>query len=299
VCRNAVHVEGSQPTEAPVSSVIQPSLRYLQFIRFSHTVFALPFALGSMWVAADGWPGWKLFVLILICMVLARTAAMTFNRLVDWEIDSRNPRTSKRQYLASKPTAIAVLAATSIAFIGTAFAVNTLCGMLAPVALAIVFFYSLTKRFSHFAQVFLGIALAVSPVGAWLAVTGAFAWEPIVLAAGVALWVAGFDMIYATQDYDFDLSEGLHSMVVLVGVKVAINLAVVFHLAAWICFLLFGVMLGLSAGYWIGLGLILIILWWEHSLARKGNAEAINSAFFKANALVGAVFLLSCLAGTL
>ena len=171
------------------------------FIRFSHTIFALPFALGSMFVAAHGLPSFRVFALVVLAMVFARTAAMTFNRLADWEIDKRNPRTAGRHKLVSKRLAIGACLVSALLFVGTAWMINSLCFAL-PVALLIVFFYSLTKRFTHGAQFFLGLALAVAPIGAWIAVTGSFALPPLVLGASVLCWVAGFDIICATQDLE-------------------------------------------------------------------------------------------------
>ena len=155
--------------------------RALTFIRFSHTVFAMPFALGAMLVAASGLPSPRIFGMVVLAMVFARTSAMTFNRLADWELDKRNPRTAGRHKLVSKPVAVGMLLASSAAFIVTTWGINSLCFFLSPVALLIVFFYSLTKRFTASAQFFLGLALAVAPVGAWLAVTGSFALPPLVL----------------------------------------------------------------------------------------------------------------------
>ena len=152
--------------------------RALTFIRFSHTIFAMPFALGAMLVAADGLPPARIFALIVLAMVFARTAAMTFNRLADWQIDRRNPRTENRHQLIPRAAAVILLLAGSVAFVATTWWINRLCFLLSPVALLIVFFYSLTKRFTSFSHFFLGFALAVSPVGAWLAVTGHFAWPP-------------------------------------------------------------------------------------------------------------------------
>ena len=182
--------------------------RFLSFIRFSHTIFALPFALGSMFVAAHGLPSFRVFALVVMAMVFARTAAMTFNRLADWEIDKRNPRTAGRHKLVSKRLAIGACLLSALSFVGTAWMINPLCFALSPVALLIVFFYSLTKRFTHGAQFFLGLALGVAPIGAWIAVTGSFAMPPLVLGASVLCWVAGFDIIYATQDLDVDRREG-------------------------------------------------------------------------------------------
>ena len=188
--------------------------RALQFVRFSHTIFAMPFALGAMLVAAGGWPSLKTVALIVLAMVFARTAAMCFNRVADWEIDQRNPRTVDRHRLMTRPAAIGLLVGSSVAFIATTWWINALCFWLSPVALVIVLFYSLTKRFTSFSHFFLGLALSVSPVGAWLAVRGRFDFPPLILALAVLLWVAGFDMIYATMDAEFDRIAVLHSWAV-------------------------------------------------------------------------------------
>ncbi len=178
--------------------------RFLRLIRFSHTIFALPFALGALVVAANGWPSLKVLLLVVVCMVFARTAAMLFNRLVDWSLDQRNPRTASRHLLVSKRAVQVFLVLSSAGFVVAASAINRLTFILAPVALALVFFYSVTKRFTSATHFFLGLALAVAPVGAWIAQTGRIDLAPVVLGAGVICWVAGFDLIYATQDYDFD-----------------------------------------------------------------------------------------------
>jgi 4-hydroxybenzoate polyprenyltransferase len=268
--------------------------RLLAFVRFSHTIFALPFALGSMLVAArseGGWPSLRLVGLILLCMVFARTAAMLFNRVADWEMDRRNPRTAARHTLLGRSTATVVLVVCSAAFVATTWWINPLCFWLSPVALAIVFLYSLTKRFTHFTQIFLGLALAVSPVGAWLAVTGAWAWPPLILAAGVLSWVAGFDLIYATQDVEFDRKEGVHSMVVWLGVDRALWLALLFHVAMWLLLGAFAVAAGLGPIFGVALLLIAGILFYEHRIAATRDLVRINDAFFKANALVGLIFV--------
>ena len=266
-------------------------VRFLTFIRFTHTVFALPFALGSMVVAADGWPGFRIFSLILLCMVFARTAAMTFNRIADWEIDKRNPRTAGRHKLLGRGAAIITCVISSLLFIATTFFINRLCLLLAPVALAIIFFYSLTKRFTHAAQFFLGLALSASPVGAWLAVTGSFAWPPILLAAGVLCWVAGFDIIYATQDVEADRREGLRSMVVRLGVSGALRLASLLHLLMLAGLVAFGLSAHLGTIFWWGLLPVPFLLVYEHRIARTLAVALINKAFFETNALVGLLFV--------
>jgi len=265
--------------------------RLLAFIRFSHTVFALPFALGAMLVAAHGWPGWNIFALIVLCMVFARTAAMVFNRLVDWEMDKRNPRTAGRHKLVSFQVALALLIVTSLAFVATTKFINPLCFFLSPLALVILFFYSLTKRFTSLAHFFLGLALGASPVGAWIAVTGHFAWQPCVLAAAVMLWVAGFDLIYATQDYEFDREEKLHSLVVRLGISRSLSLAQWLHAAMFLLLIAFGIVTQLGAIYFGSLVLVLAALIYEHRVARDQNLDAINRAFFHSNAFVGFVFV--------
>ena len=270
---------------------------FLTFIRFSHTLFALPFALGSMIVAAHGWPGFRLFGLILGCMVFARTAAMSFNRIVDWEIDQRNPRTAQRHRLLKKSQAIFFCSLSAALFMVTASAVNHLCFLLSPVALALIFFYSLTKRFTHFAQFFLGVALAVSPVGAWIAVRGTIAWAPLVLAAGVVCWVAGFDMIYATQDEEVDRKEGLHSMVVWLGVPHALRLAGWLHVFLLMALVAFGAVTEQHLGYYLFLIPVPFLLFYEHCIAKTLQVDQINRAFFQTNVAVGFLFLLATFFG--
>lgn len=269
---------------------------FLRFIRFSHTIFALPFALGALFVAANGWPAWSTLGLVVLCMVFARTAAMTFNRLADWKIDQRNPRTEGRHKLVSKRYATVACILSSLLFFATTHFINPLCFALSPVALGIIFFYSFTKRFTNGAQFFLGLALAVAPVGAWLAVTGTFALAPLALAAAVLCWVAGFDIIYATQDYEVDQRDGLHSVVVGLGISKALVAAKLLHIAALGGFLAFGVLAKLGGIYFAGVGLVALGLVYEHLLARKGSVAAINQAFFQVNAAVSAVFVISTLA---
>ncbi len=272
--------------------------RVLTFIRFSHTVFALPFALGSMVVAARGLPPGRVCAWILVAMAAARTAAMAFNRLADWQMDQRNPRTEGRHRLISFPGAVALCAGASALLIFAAWAINPLCFALSPVALAIVFFYSLTKRFTSYCHFFLGLALAVSPVGAWLAVTGQFALPPLVLAAGVVFWVAGFDMIYATQDYEFDRKEGWHSLVVRYGIPRSLALAQAFHAVMALLLVGFGVAAGMGRVYFASLALVFCTLVYEHRVARRLDLDAINAAFFTSNAFVGLVFVLATWADT-
>ncbi len=282
-----------------LKSVAKKGSDFLTFIRFSHTVFALPFALGAMIIAARGIPAWHIFGLAILAMVFARTAAMTFNRLADWEIDQRNPRTAGRHLLASRKSAVLACAASSLLFVTVCALINPLCLILSPVALGIVFFYSFTKRFTHLAQFFLGLALAVAPVGGWIAVTGQLEWTPIWLAAAVLFWVAGFDMVYAMQDFDIDQKEGLHSMVVALGIPRARTAVLLLHVIAFLLLAGFGWAANLGIFFYASLLGIAALLVWEHRLARRGDTQALNQAFFQANAAVGILFVAGTLADTL
>lgn len=280
-----------------------------EFVKISHTVFALPFALSAMVLASrdnHGWPGWLLFGQIILCMFLARTSAMAFNRIVDRKFDARNPRTANRHLPSgdiSLTSALTLCASSAAGFIITTYFINQLCFFLSPVALITIYFYSLTKRFTHYTHLFLGVALSLAPVGAWLAVTGSFATQPmesgilvpILMGLGVTLWLFGFDIIYATQDYEFDKASGLRSAVVKFGVPGALRLAWISHWLMWIVFLALGIIAELGPIYFGGLVLIFIGFNFEHIVARKRELDWINLAFFRLNALISMVYLLSIL----
>lgn len=274
-------------------TLAQPNVvtRFLRLIRFSHTIFALPFALGALLVAANGRPTLRTLLLVLACMVLARTAAMLFNRLSDWSFDQRNPRTAARHRLLEKPVAWTLLVITSLGFLITSAAINRTTGLLAPVALLIIFFYSLTKRFTNATHFFLGVALAVAPAGAWIAQTGWLDLPPLVLGAGVICWVAGFDLIYATQDADFDRQEGLRSLVVKLGVTQSLRLAQWLHLLMFVALVAFGLVAKLGTLYYAAMPMVAAALFYEHRSARKLDLAAINRAFFQSNAFVSAIFV--------
>ena len=271
----------------------QPNIvvRFLRLIRFSHTIFALPFALGALLVSANGHPSGRILMLVLLCMVLARTAAMLFNRLTDWSLDQKNPRTAARHLLLAKPIAWALLAISSIAFLLASAAINRLTAWLAPVALAMIFFYSLTKRFTSATHFFLGLALAVAPAGAWIAQTGRLELPALVLGAGVICWVAGFDLIYATQDIDFDRREGLHSLVVRLGVTRSLRLAQWLHFLMFAALIAFGLTAKLGMIYYSAMPFIAGALIYEHRGAGNLDLAAINRAFFQSNAFVSALFV--------
>src|SRR5215469_4721400 len=269
-----------------------PIARFLRLIRFSHTIFALPFTLAALFVAANGWPSPRILFLVIACMVFARTAAMLFNRLVDWSLDQRNPRTNTRHLLISKLSAQLLLVLSSAAFVLTASAINWLTFVLAPVALALIFFYSVTKRFTSATHFFLGLALAIAPVAAWIAQTGRIELAPVVLAAGVICWVAGFDLIYATQDYDFDRREGIRSLVVKLGITRSLRVAQLLHLITFATLIGFGLAAKLGALYYWSMPLIAAALFYEHK-TEKLDLTGINRAFFQSNAFVSAVFLVA------
>jgi 4-hydroxybenzoate polyprenyltransferase len=269
-----------------------PVARFLRLIRFSHTIFALPFALGALVVAANGWPSLRILVLVLACMVFARTAAMLFNRLVDWWLDQRNPRTASRHLLISKSAASILLILSSCGFVLAAAAINRLTFLLAPVALALIFFYSITKRFTSATHFFLGLALGIAPIGAWIAQTGRIDLAPIVLAVGVICWVAGFDLIYATQDYDFDRREGIHSLVVKLGITRSLRLAQLLHLLTFAALITFGLAAHLGVVYYWAMPLVAAALLYEHKIEKR-DLVGINRAFFQTNAFVSAVFLVA------
>ncbi len=265
--------------------------RFLQLIRFSHTIFALPFALGALVVAANGLPSARTLLLVLVCMVSARTAAMLFNRFVDWSLDQRNPRTASRHLLLSKPAIGALLGLSSALFVAAAAAINRLTFVLSPVALAIVFFYSLTKRFTTATHFFLGLALAISPIGAWIAQRGDLDLAPIVLAIGVICWVAGFDLIYATQDFEFDRREGIRSLVVAMGIARTLRVAQLLHVLMLTMLIGFGFAANLGPIYFLAMPVVAAALVYEHRSARSLDVAGINRAFFQSNAFVSALFL--------
>ena len=274
-----------------------------EFVKFSHTVFALPFALAAMVVAARenrGWPGWRTFLLILAAMVCARTCAMAFNRIVDRHFDKENPRTAARHLPAgqlSLTSAWTLCMLSAAGLIVASYFLNPICFYLSPVAIAVVCFYSLTKRFTDYTHVFLGVALALAPIGGWLAVEGTSVsvrdvLAMLVLASAVVLWLIGFDIIYALQDYEFDRAHGLRSLVVAWGPKNALSAAFLSHMLMWGLLLLFGLLLRFRVAYLVGLFIILISLLLEHWLARRRSLRWINTAFFRLNALISTVFLI-------
>ena len=264
--------------------------KWAEFIKFEHTVFALPFGLAAMLVAAGGMPAGRVWLGVLACLVGARTAAMAFNRLVDWQIDIRNPRTAARSTLVTKTAAWITVLAGIATLVGGAWWLNPLCLILSPLAVGIVCFYSLTKRFTWASHGFLGLALGTAPVGAWLAVTGSLdSWLPIVLGSAVGLWVAGFDLVYALQDREFDRKEGLFSFPAKFGEKAALRMATVLHVAAAGLLGLFGWMAAFGWRYGASWAAVCIVLWMENCWWKVEGDRW--KAFFQANAAVSLLVL--------
>ena len=284
--------------------------KWASFVKFSHTVFALPFALASMVVAARdtrGWPGWQTFLLIIAAMICARTCAMAFNRIVDRKFDAMNPRTAGRHLPAGQisiASASTLCALSAAGLLASAWFLNLACFLLAPVALFFGCFYSLTKRFTDYTHFWLGVALALAPIGAWIAVKGGAAFEtwwppthsfalPLVLAVAVVFWLVGFDIIYSLQDYEFDRRAGLHSLVVAWGPRNALRAAALAHLVMWMLLFVFGILLArFRIAYLVGMLIIGGSLALEHFLARRRSMNWVQNAFFRLNALVSLVFLI-------
>lgn len=266
---------------------------YLSLVKFSHSIFALPFALQGAWLAAGGMPRGMDILWIVVAAVCARTAAMAFNRLVDRRQDAANPRTAGRELPAGKlvPAQVAglvVLAA--LGFVGAAFALNPLAGRLSLPVLAVLLSYSFFKRFSLLAHAVLGLGLALAPLGAWIAVRGDFEGDlrpVLLLAAAVWSWVAGFDLIYACQDAEFDRASGLHSVPARFGVGRALLIARVLHLVTVACLVAFTASADLSWIYWTAVGGAALLLAWEHSLVAPDDLSRVNVAFFTLNGWVG------------
>ena len=279
------------------SSIRQASVlsTYLSFIRFSHSVFALPFALTGALLAARQHPtSWRQIAWIVVAMVAARSAAMGFNRLVDAEYDGRNPRTAMREIprgVISRPAAAAFVAASAAIFVAAAGQLNWICLALSPVALAIVFWYSLAKRYTPYTQAFLGLAMAVAPVGGWLAAGGPFAAaEPWLLGLAIGLWVGGFDVLYACQDIDFDRAHGLQSIPTRFGIARSLVISRGMHVAAIAVMALLGQVAVLGPVYGLGVALVALLLVYEQSLVSESDLSQVKRAF-DLNGYVGILYL--------
>lgn len=278
----------------------------LDMIKFEHSIFALPFALtGASLAISDsrGCPcdlGWPIFW-IIVAMVGARSAAMAFNRLVDARIDAENPRTRTRHIpagLLSRGFTLAFILGSSALLVLAAAMLNPLCLALSPVALAIVFFYSYTKRFTSLSHLFLGFALGVAPAAAWIAIRGNLDPRILLLTAAVTFWTAGFDIIYSCQDFDFDRKSGLHSIPARFGLAGALRLAQLFHVLMIGCLAALALSFQLGWLAWTGIVLVALLLIYEHSLVKPNDFSRVNAAFFTVNGYVSILFFL-CWAGDL
>ncbi len=277
-----------------MTAVLKKVVVFLEMIKFSHTVFALPFALSGALLAARGLPGGRQLLFIILAMVGARTAAMALNRLIDAEIDAQNPRTAGRAIpagLLSKGAVFFAILLSVALLLWSAASLNPLCLRLSPIALFFLVLYSYCKRFTALAHLVLGLCLAAAPIGAWVALTGTIELPAIVLGLLVLFWVAGFDILYALQDLEYDRSAGLHSIPVALGVNGSLWLARLFHLltlalVGWLI-----VLVGLGVWFWVGSGLMTAMLLYEHWLLRGGDLTRLDAAFFTMNGYISLTFL--------
>ncbi|MEO5925414.1 MAG: UbiA-like polyprenyltransferase [Bryobacteraceae bacterium] len=270
----------------------------LDMIKFEHSIFALPFALtGALLAWRDtGFPSgellWKL-VWIVVAMVSARSVAMAFNRVLDAEIDARNPRTKGRHLpagLLSARFAWGFIVLWTAVFLGASAALNSLCLKLAPLALGIVMFYSFCKRFTHLAHLVLGFSLGIAPAAAWIAMTGSLDTRILWLTAAVTLWTAGFDIIYACQDYAFDVESGLHSIPQRFGISGALWIARALHIGMLVCLVMLEQAFGLGGAAWAGIAAVAALLAWEHRLVHADDLSQIDAAFFTMNGYIAVIF---------
>ncbi len=269
---------------------------YLSLVKFSHTIFALPFAIIGYFLAitfTEAKFDLQLFAFVILCMIFARSAAMGFNRYIDRKIDEQNARTAVREIPTGivKPTAALIFVITNcILFITTTYFINPLCFYLSPVALIVVLGYSLTKRFTALCHLILGLGLSLAPIGAYLAVTGEFKWLPLFFSFAVLFWVSGFDIIYALQDEEFDRSKNLKSIPVWLGKKGALMLSNILHVISGLFIIYAGVYAKFEVWYWIGTSFYCLLLFYQHTLVKPNDLSKVNIAFFTTNGIASVVF---------
>lgn len=274
------------------------TIQLFEFIKLSHTVFALPFALGAMVAAAQGWPYAKIFLLIVAAMVTARSAAMAFNRIADAPIDAKNPRTQNRHLprgILTKKFAWGFTMVSCGLFLLTCSFINPLAFLLSPLVLIWLLAYSYTKRFTWLTHLWLGISLGLAPLGAWVAVTGDWPWPVLSLGAAVTFWAAGFDIIYAAQDVDFDRREGIFSIIARFGIAQGLWMARGLHLLSVLFLLLFGYQNQLGTIYFVTILSIALGLFYEHRLVKPTDLSKVNAAFFNVNGMISLLFFLGIL----
>ena len=282
---------------------MQAVKNYLSLVKFSHTIFALPFAmigftLGVFQPSTENYTTKDIIVklfLVLVCMVTARNAAMGFNRYLDRTFDEKNPRTAIREIpkgIISPNSALRFVIINCILFIVATYFINPTCFYLSPVALFVILFYSYTKRFTSLCHIVLGIGLSLAPIGAFLAVTGS--WEnsltPVILSLAVLFWVSGFDIIYSLQDVDFDNSQDLHSIPTALGKKGALNLSIFLHFLSADCVIIIGIINDVHFLYWIGVAVFTSMLIYQHSIVKPNDLRRVNLAFMTANGIASLVF---------
>jgi 4-hydroxybenzoate polyprenyltransferase len=278
---------------------------YLSLVKFSHTIFAMPFAMIGFFLATTTEAAslnWWIFLLVIMCMVFARSAAMAFNRWLDVEIDKRNPRTAKREIPAgiiSANKALLFVMVNVVLFMATTWFINKICFFLSPVALIVVLGYSYTKRFTSLCHLVLGLGLSLAPVGAFLAVTGHFAVLPVLLSCLVLCWVSGFDIIYSLQDEDFDRSQQLHSITAWLGKAGALRFSEVLHVIAGGLVIAIGVLGNFHWLYWIGAAVFTGMLVAQHRLVKPNDLSKVNIAFMTTNGIASVVFGVFAIAGML
>lgn len=276
------------------ATALRATRTYLEMIKVEHSIFALPFAMVGMFYAAEGWPGWKTFLLIVLAMVSARSAAMAFNRLADAEIDARNPRTAMRALpagLLRKPQAVLFFLVSCLVFFGAAAMLNKTALLLSPIALVVLLFYSYTKRFTALSHLFVGLSLGLAPAGAWVGVTGDFSWTPLYWILAVAFWTGGFDVLYSLQDEEFDRTAGLHSIPACWGRRAAINASRAFHVLAVVFLFAAGVAVGAGWPYFLGCIFVAGLLLYEQSLVSSEDISRLDFAFFTLNGYVSLGFM--------
>ena len=270
---------------------------YLSLIKFSHTIFAMPFAIIGFFLGTthtNGSLNWQLFGLVILCMIFARSAAMAFNRYIDREIDTANPRTNMVRQIPNgsikAKSALNFVIVNCLLFVLVSWFINQLCFYLSPVALAIILGYSYTKRFTALCHLVLGLGLSLAPIGAYLAVTAEFALLPLFFSVAVLFWVGGFDIIYSLQDENFDKTQSLHSIPVSIGKKQALTLAKVFHLLTFFILVYAGTAYDFEKFYWIGFSIFSALLVYQHSLVKHDDLSKINLAFFTTNGIASILF---------
>ncbi|HCT31391.1 MAG TPA: 4-hydroxybenzoate octaprenyltransferase [Bacteroidales bacterium] len=269
---------------------------YLSLVKFSHTIFAMPFALIGLFLAYRIYPSnfsWKLLALVILCMVFARTAAMSFNRVVDRYIDKKNPRTAQREIpngIITAQSAMIFTILNSLLFIGTTYFINNLVFALSPIALSVILLYSFTKRWTVLCHLVLGLGLSLAPIGAYLSVTGKFDLLPILYSFIVLFWVGGFDIIYSLQDEEFDKKESLKSIPAALGSKYALWIATVFHIITAAIVVFVGYKLNANIWYWTGAILFIALLIYQHSIISPKDIRKVNIAFATTNGIASIIF---------